>query len=102
MEIRGDRICPQHRGIGGQVGVHTTDPGCTRAHGFRVEMNDLRDSVHTGVGPAGGNHAHGVPGDFADGLFQRVLHAATRRLRLKAAEREARIFDRERNSHNRE
>ena len=65
-------------------------------------MNDLRDRVHAGIGAAGGDHADGVPGDFTDGFFQRVLYAATRGLRLETAEREARILDRERDPHGRD
>ena len=62
-------------------------------------MDDLRHRVHAGVGAAGSDYADGVAGDFTDGLLQRILHAATGGLRLESAEREARILDRERNTH---
>ena len=37
-----------------------------------------------------------MPGDFAEGPLERILHSATGRLRLEAAERMAGILDGER------
>jgi hypothetical protein len=40
-----------------------------------------------------------MPGNFADGVLERILDPAARRLRLETAEREADVFDCERNTH---
>ena len=60
---------------------------------FGVEVDHLRDRVHAGIGPARGRDADRMAGDLPDRGFERVLHAAARRLRLEAAERGARVLD---------
>ena len=62
-------------------------------------MHDLGNSVHAGIGAAGGDHTERVPGNLTDGVLERVLDAAARGLRLEATEREARVLTCEGNPH---
>ena len=48
------------------------------------KADHLAQGMNAGVGPAAGQHAHLLAGDFGDGLFQRFLNGRLARLRLPA------------------
>ena len=99
VELGRRRMRPQHRDVRRQVRIDAAHPRGQRPLGVGVEVNDLRRGVHTGVGASGRDDANGMAGDLADRVLERVLHAATRWLRLEAAERAACIFDTQYNTH---
>jgi hypothetical protein len=58
----------------------------------KVEMGDLTERVHPGIGPPGGDHRHLLAAESAHGVFQRLLHRSAFTLPLPAAKRPAVIF----------
>ena len=62
----------------------------------RIKVDDLRSRVDARVRATCGNDARGRVGNRADRVLERILDAAARRLRLKAAERAAVVFEGER------
>ena len=79
--------------------VHAAHPRGHGPRGLGIEVDDLRHGMHAGVGTAGSDNADWVTGDLADGVLERILDATARRLRLEAAERASRVFDRQRDAH---
>ncbi len=71
MEVLGNRMRPQHRGRGRQVGVDAADPRGIRTLRIRFEMDDLRHGVHAGIGAPGSGH-----GDRHGRRFRRIARSS--------------------------
>ncbi len=59
----------------------------------QIEMRDLRQRMHAGIGAAGALHAHGLADGRLDRRLERALHGRLMVLHLPAAERAAVVFD---------
>ena len=99
MERLGHRVRPAHRDRGRQVRVDAAHPRRRGAIGRHVGVHDLRGRVHAGVGPSGGNRRDVLLRDLAQRALERVLHAATGRLRLESAEVAAVVLDGQGDAH---
>src|SRR5690606_23192710 len=58
----------------------------------KIDMCDLAERVHTGVGAAGTLHRPGLAGKILDRSFQDTLHRGSVGLELPSLERRAVIF----------
>ena len=74
----------QHGDVIRQVGVERAQQHFRRQRRVGAEPNHLAQGVNPGVGPAAGQHAHPLPGDFGDGIFQRFLNGGLAELILPA------------------
>ena len=97
-ELRCHRLRPKHCRTRRQQRVGAPHPRRLRTLGIGIEMHDLFQRVHAGVGPAGTNRRHFFARDPGQRAFERVLHRAARRLRLPAAERGPVVFDSKRDA----
>lgn len=92
VEIRRHFPSPHDGDAGGQMRVDAAHPGGERARRADVEMRHLVARMHAGVGAPGRHHRDFFAGDHGHRPFQVVLDAATRGLRLPAAETAAVVF----------
>src|SRR6185312_14936136 len=61
----------------------------------QVEMRDLRERVHPGIGATGAVHNHALAAEFCDRVFERGLHRYPCGLALPADEAGAVVLDRQ-------
>jgi hypothetical protein len=99
VERVADRLRPQHRHRRGQVRVHAAHPRRQRPIVGNVRVHHLRARVHARIGAPCGRRHDLAPRDRRQRVLQRVLHAASRRLRLEAAEAAAVVFEAEGEAH---
>ncbi len=95
VEVISNGLRPAHGHTGRQVGIHPTHPCTIRAIGQGVEMNYLRQGMHTRIGTTGTHYARRRIGDDGKRSLDGILHGTTIRLRLPATERGTVIFDAE-------
>jgi len=98
VKVADRRFGPEDAHAVGQVGVAAHDPGIRFPFGGRIEMHDLFDRMHAGVGPACTNHGDRFIRDFRQRLLQRGLYTAPFGLELPAAKAAAVVFDAERDA----
>ncbi len=94
MEIGRDLGRLQHHDrMRPQMVVERIAQGIERHLAPEVEMRDLAQRMHAGIGPAGGLYRHRFAAERVDRLLQRLLHRRPVRLALPAAKRPAVIFE---------
>jgi hypothetical protein len=94
-----DFLRPLDAGTGTQQRIDATGPGTDWPHHVNVKMDHLAAGMDAGIGTAGADSFHAVPGDFAQGVFECVLDTATAGLRLPSAKPDTIVFEPERNAH---
>ena len=98
MEVDVDLPHPPHHDVVGKVAIAAPLPGAERAVRRGIEVNDLAEGMHTGIGAAGAVHSDRVIRHPGQRPLQLTLHRAGRRLRLQlpAVKAGAVVFDAER------
>ena len=76
---------PLHGNVLGEEGVGATYPGVGRTLQLGVEVNNLHQSVNTGVGAACTNGGHLLSSKAAQGRFEFVLYGVAIGLTLPAS-----------------
>ena len=92
-EVVGDRHDPAQRDVLRQPGVGAEQPAAQRPDGGGVEVDDLAERVHAGLGAAGADDLHRVVGDEAERTLDLRLHRGGRRLPLPARVGGAGVLD---------
>lgn len=67
-----------------QATIDSSNPGLQRTRSLRVEMHDLRNRMHAGVGPSRADRVDRLLRDRAQRLLEFVLQSQTIGLRLPA------------------
>ena len=65
------------------------------ARALEVEVADLAERMHAGIGAPGAVHGNALAGEFLDRVLQRRLHRRAVRLALEPDERRPVVFDRD-------
>ncbi len=93
MEVRRRGLGGQHGdGRRAQVGVERIGELVGPHLALQIEVHDLPEGVHTGVGAPGGVAGHGLAAEAVDRLFEGLLHARPVVLTLPADEGAAVVF----------
>ena len=82
MKIAVGRNSPVYAYIKGQIGVDTQNPGLGATRNWRIEMDNLGEAVHTGVGAPCTGHLHRRISDGTQRLLKGVLYGVYRQLWL--------------------
>src|SRR5690606_19986254 len=82
-----------------QVAVRAQHPAALGADRLGIEMRDLVEGMHAGIGAAGADQFHRMIGNAGKRLLDPLLHAVGMALLLPAAVGAAVVFDAYRHSH---
>ena len=93
VEIAGDLAGFDHRHPAAEIRVRPPPPSVFAADRSRVEVYDLPERVHPGVGAARADDPHGLVGDPGERPLDRRLDGLAVRLALPPAERPPVVFD---------
>ena len=99
VEVLADGPGPEHRHIGREVRVAAAHPGTDRPGSGGIEVHDLAEGMHAGVGASGADHPNRRRRDPG----QRLLHLALNRppggLTLETVKSAAVVLQPERDAH---
>ena len=94
VEIRRhERAVEDRDRVGLQVEIDRRLHRVGRPFAGKIEMRDLAQGVHAGIGAARAAQRDGLAGEFEDRFRQTALHGCAGRLHLPADERRAVIFE---------
>ena len=101
MKVVRDRPCPQYPHVGRSLTVGAVDPRAFGSFDARLEVCDLRERVHAGVGATGRGKADRMRGDPRQRGLQLALHRPRVGLRLPAGKRRTVVFESDRDPRHR-
>ena len=99
VEVLIDESCPEHRHIGREIRIGAAHPGMGRAARSGVEVHDLTQRMHAGVGASGADHPHRRRRDPRQRPLDLALDRTPVGLALEAVEPAAVVFETERDAH---
>ena len=91
---------PAHAEIEREIGIATQHPRSHRAHGRRIEMHHLTDSMHSAIGSTSANRADRMIRHLGQRSFQAGLHGShPRTLGLPAPKSRPIVLNAQRDAH---
>ena len=99
MEVILHAYRPAHSHRGWQARIRPKHPATFAAQRLAVEMHDLAERMHAGIGASGTGHGDCMIGNKTKRLLDRALHGRTMREALPAEKVGAVVFNAERDAH---